>query len=79
MRVGIATDHGGFNLKEELVAYLRETGHEVTDMGAHTLTSGDDYPDYVIPLARAVASGKLALRNIPAPVFETISEERTRV
>jgi ribose 5-phosphate isomerase B len=59
MRVGIATDHGGFGLKEELAAYLREAGHEVLDVGAHTLVPGDDYPDFVIPLAQAVASGKV--------------------
>ena len=59
MRVGIATDHGGFSLKEELVAHLRAAGHEVIDFGAHTLNPGDDYPDFVIPLARAVAAGKV--------------------
>jgi len=59
MRVGIATDHGGFDLKEELVAYLREGGHEVVDFGAYSLNPGDDYPDFVIPLARAVAAGKV--------------------
>jgi ribose 5-phosphate isomerase B len=59
MRVGIATDHGGFGLKEELAAYLREAGHEVVDVGAHALNPGDDYPDFVIPLAEAVASGKV--------------------
>jgi ribose 5-phosphate isomerase B len=57
MRVGIATDHGGFDLKEELVAHLREAGHEVVDVGAHSLNPGDDYPDFVIPLARAIAAG----------------------
>ncbi len=57
MRVGIATDHGGFGLKEELVAHLREAGHEVVDFGAHGLNPGDDYPDFVIPLAQAVAAG----------------------
>ena len=57
MRVGIATDHGGFGLKEELVARLRAAGHEVVDFGAHRLDPGDDYPDHVIPLARAVAAG----------------------
>ncbi len=56
MRVGIATDHGGFGLKEEIVAQLRKAGHEVVDFGAHALNSGDDYPDFVEPLARAVAS-----------------------
>jgi ribose 5-phosphate isomerase B len=57
MRVGIATDHGGFALKEELVAKLRRAGHEVVDFGAHDLNSADDYPDYVVPLARAVVAG----------------------
>jgi RpiB/LacA/LacB family sugar-phosphate isomerase len=59
MRIGIAADHGGFLLKERLAKLLREQGHEVSDLGAATLDPGDDYPDYVIPLARAVASGKL--------------------
>jgi ribose 5-phosphate isomerase B len=57
MRVGIATDHGGFGLKEDLVARLRAAGHEVVDFGAHELNPGDDYPDFMIPLARAVAAG----------------------
>src|SRR5499427_1193496 len=59
MRIGIATDHGGFGLKEELVAQLRTAGHEVIDFGAHTLSPGDDYPDFVTPLARAVAEQKV--------------------
>ncbi len=57
MRLGIATDHGGFGLKEELVAHLRAAGHEVVDFGAHGLNPGDDYPDFVIPLAQAVVAG----------------------
>jgi ribose 5-phosphate isomerase B len=59
MRIGIATDHGGFGLKEDLVAHLREAGHEIVDVGAHSLNPGDDYPDFVIPLAHAVAAGKV--------------------
>jgi ribose 5-phosphate isomerase B len=59
MRLGIATDHGGFGLKEEFVAHLREAGHEVVDFGAHSLNPGDDYPDFVIPLAKEVAAGKV--------------------
>ena len=59
MKVGIATDHGGFGLKEELAAQLRRAGHEVVDFGAHKLESDDDYPDYVAPLAKAVASGQV--------------------
>jgi ribose 5-phosphate isomerase B len=59
MRVGIATDHGGFGLKEELVAQLRATGREVVDFGASSLSPDDDYPDFVIPLGHAVAAGKV--------------------
>jgi ribose 5-phosphate isomerase B len=59
MRVGIATDHGGFGLKQELIAHLREAGHDVVDFGADSVNPGDDYPDFVIPLARAVAAGKV--------------------
>jgi len=59
MRIGIATDHGGFWLKEDLLGRLKEAGHEVVDFGAHRLDAGDDYPDFVIPLARAVAAGEV--------------------
>jgi ribose 5-phosphate isomerase B len=59
MKVGIASDHGGFSLKKELVAQLRGEGHEAVDFGAHKLKSDDDYPDYVTPLAKAVASGQV--------------------
>jgi ribose 5-phosphate isomerase B len=59
MRLGIATDHGGFSLKEDLLARLRAAGHDVVDFGAHTLATGDDYPDFVVPLARAVSSGQV--------------------
>jgi transketolase len=57
MRVGIATDHGGFALKEELRAKLDAAGHKVVDFGAYSLNPQDDYPDFVVPLAEAVASG----------------------
>lgn len=63
MKVGIAADHGGLGLKEELAARLRDAGHEVVDFGAREPKSDDDYPDYVTPLARAVASGQV-LRGI---------------
>ena len=57
MRVGVATDHGGFGLKEALVAELRAAGHEVVDFGADAANPTDDYPDFVVPLAKAVAAG----------------------
>ena len=59
MRIGIAIDHGGFGLKEDLVARLETAGHEVVDFGAHHLEPDDDYPDFVVPLARAVAKGRV--------------------
>jgi ribose 5-phosphate isomerase B len=59
MRVGIATDHGGFSLKEDLAARLRAAGHDVVDFGAHSLKPDDDYPDFVVPLAKAVVQGKV--------------------
>jgi RpiB/LacA/LacB family sugar-phosphate isomerase len=57
--VGIAADHGGHELKEYLAAMLREAGAEVIDFGNHHLIPQDDYPDFVIPLARAVAGGQV--------------------
>jgi ribose 5-phosphate isomerase B len=59
MRIGIAADHGGFELKGQLSAALKAAGHEVADFGAHELVIGDDYPDFVVPLARAVAGGEV--------------------
>ena len=54
-RVGVAADHGGFELKEQLIGRLRAAGHEVVDFGDCRLDPDDDYPDFVVPLARAVA------------------------
>jgi ribose 5-phosphate isomerase B len=59
MRIGIAADHGGFELKAQLTESLKAAGHEVMDFGAYELVSGDDYPDFVAPLARAVAKGEV--------------------
>ena len=59
MRVGIAADHGGFTLKEQLAKSLRGSGYEVVDFGAHQMDPEDDYPDFIIPLARAVAAGEV--------------------
>ena len=59
MRVGIATDHGGFSLKEELLIHLRTAGHEIVDFGAYALDAEDDYPDFVVPLVNAVVAGQV--------------------
>ena len=53
--IGVAADHGGYELKECLVGMLREAGHEVIDFGDGQPKLDDDYPDFVVPLARAVA------------------------
>ncbi len=58
-KVGIAADHGGFSLKEEVRAALESAGHAVVDFGAFAIRNDDDYPDFVIPLAHAVAAGQV--------------------
>ena len=59
MRIGIAADHGGFELKELLAKALHDLDYEVMDFGAFGLNQGDDYPDFVVPLAQAVSAGKV--------------------
>lgn len=60
MKIGVAADHGGYELKNQMAAYLREAGHEVVDFGADTYDAADDFPDFVIPLSRAVGEGSVA-------------------
>jgi ribose 5-phosphate isomerase B len=57
VRIGIAADHGGFILKGEVTEFLRSKGYEIEDFGAYQMDSEDDYPDFVIPLARAITAG----------------------
>jgi ribose 5-phosphate isomerase B len=59
MRIALAADHGGFDMKEQLIERLRKVGHEVIDFGASSSDPSDDYPDFVVPLARAVADGEV--------------------
>lgn len=61
MKLGIAADHGGFDLKQIVYSYLDNLGHELEDFGAYELDTADDYPDFVIPLAEAVAAKKVEL------------------
>ena len=58
-RVGIAADHGGFALKGQMAELLRGSGYAVVDFGAHQLDPEDDYPDFIIPLAKAIATGEV--------------------
>ncbi|WP_295650473.1 RpiB/LacA/LacB family sugar-phosphate isomerase [uncultured Mucilaginibacter sp.] len=57
MKIGIASDHGGYELKEIIHPFLTSLGHDVVDFGPDHLDNADDYPDYVIPMAKAVAAG----------------------
>lgn len=57
MKIAMGSDHGGFDLKEQIKAWLQENGHEVVDFGCHSKESCD-YPDFGAAAARAVASGQ---------------------
>jgi ribose 5-phosphate isomerase B len=59
MKIGICSDHGGFELKGILIPFLLQIGYEVKDYGAFTLDAQDDYPDFVVPLAKAVAANEV--------------------
>ncbi|MDQ2718792.1 MAG: RpiB/LacA/LacB family sugar-phosphate isomerase [Bacteroidota bacterium] len=59
MNIGIAADHGGFELKNAIHLSLKEQGFDVTDFGAFELNNNDDYPDFIIPLAEAVSQKKV--------------------
>jgi len=58
MTIGLSADHGGFELKETIKSFLEGRGYAVIDFGAFAANSTDDYPDFVIPMANAVAAGK---------------------
>lgn len=59
MKIGIAADHAGFEHKQKLIDQLREGGYDVKDYGAYEYDAADDYPDIVVPLGRAIASGEV--------------------
>jgi ribose 5-phosphate isomerase B len=55
MKIYIGTDHAGFELKEELKKFLKDLGCEVEDKGAYEFNRDDDYPDFILPVVKAVA------------------------
>lgn len=59
MCIGIAADHGGYELKQQLTVALKSAGYAVVDFGADELVPGDDYPNCVVPMARAVTRGEV--------------------
>ena len=61
MRIHIGADHAGLELKAELIAHLKSKGHEVTDHGPFEYDALDDYPDFCIPAAEAVAKDPSSL------------------
>ncbi len=61
MRIIIGADHGGYTLKEAVKQHLTNSGHEVFDQGTHDATTSVDYPDYALPVARAVVAGEYDL------------------
>ena len=64
MKIFIGTDHAGFVLKEKLFEFLKGQGHEIVDKGAYEYNEGDDYPDFVIPVAKEVSKNPDTVRGI---------------
>lgn len=61
MYIAVGGDHAGYELKAEIISLLEELGHTYRDFGAHKKAPGDDYPDFGVPVARAVAKGEFDL------------------
>ncbi len=59
MRIAIGADHGGYLLKGDIVALLQKAGHQVVDVGARTLDSSDDYPDFTRLVSEAIQRGEV--------------------
>ena len=59
MKIGIASDHGGYELKQLIKERLLKLDYKIVDFGNDTYDSADDYPDYVIPLAKSIATGEI--------------------
>ncbi|MFZ2484633.1 MAG: RpiB/LacA/LacB family sugar-phosphate isomerase [Minisyncoccia bacterium] len=64
MKIFVGSDHAGFGLKEKLISFLTELGHEVVDKGAFDYNEEDDYPDFIIPVAREVSMHPNEVRGI---------------
>ena len=59
IKIGICADHGGFELKQKMLTFLKKNQFEPVDFGAMELNNADDFPDYVVPLAKAVSAGEV--------------------
>jgi ribose 5-phosphate isomerase B len=58
MKIALASDHAGFEQLKDLAAYLESLGHEIKSYGPKSLNLDDDYPDFIVPAAKAVAGGE---------------------
>ncbi len=61
MKIYIGSDHAGYELKEKLKIYLKDLGYEIDDKGAFSLDNNDDYPDFIIPVAKEVSMNEDSL------------------
>lgn len=64
MKIYIGTDHAGLAQKEKIITFLRDGGYEVIDKGAFEYDEGDDFPDFVVPVAREVSKNPQGVRGI---------------
>lgn len=64
MKIFVASDHAGFDLKQMIVPFLVKLGHEVVDKGPMEFSKEDDYPDFIVPVAKEIASDPLKVRGI---------------
>ena len=60
MRIALGSDHAGFEMKQELAAFVKSLGHEVVDVGAFEYQAADDYPDFSAAVGRTVRDGQAA-------------------
>lgn len=58
-KIGICADHGGFELKDKIIPFLTKNNFDIVDFGAKTLDDSDDFPDFVIPLSKAVSNDEV--------------------
>jgi len=64
MKIFVGSDHAGFGLKDKLIPFLTGLGHEVIDKGAYEYNEGDDFPDFIIPVAKEVSMHPNEVRGI---------------
>lgn len=64
MKIFVGTDHAGYLFKDKIISFLRLQGHEVIDKGAYEYNESDDYPDFVIPVAKEVSKNPSEVKGI---------------